>query len=1058
MNYQERFKEIILEHEINDYQDGDNYKFLKEYISKVVKTSAELIKIAKNEITILNYLPESMKKLDIYLEVVKNNGRALTYVPKEMRTPKMCQEAVKNDGRALEDVPQEMRTPEICLEAVKNNGKALIYVPQEMRTPEICLEAVRNNGIALRDVPEEMKTLEMCLEAVKNDGEALIYISEEMKTLEICQEAVKNSGIALEYVPEKMKTLEVCLEALKNDALALIDVPEEMKTLEICQEAVRNKGGALAYVPDEIKTSEMCLEAVKNYGGILHTVPEEMRTPEICLEAVKNYGYALMYVPEKVKTLEICQEAIKNNGLALDDVPRKMRTSEMCLEAVRNNGEALAYVPDEIKTSEICIEAVKNCGEILYMVPEEMRTPEICLEAVKNYGYALMYVPEELRTVDIIIESLKYGKFENFRRIYELAEKADKFNDICHFVPILKVLEKYPESQIEKFNKKIWFSLARNDLFNINIDTKCALVEAVLSLGAFDKDSTQQERIGFIQKMATNIPKEEVFYVDQLDDFIKENFKVIGSTKKIKDYHLNKERLLSDPNIKNLFGIKDKASKIIEGLQENISPERISQILNSEEENDDYRKVLEYIYKTGYDKVEETEYAVKLARDIQKEKIKDRRKGLELENKIREFYYSHDSRLIMTPEKFHRIFDGMDMQYKPGFYEFFKDNYEQILSDDKKQSKLSRIQRQWDKIVEANLGQKINFEKCELYLLNHNYENVGEDELEIAKLASNCGYSQEDFKKIQEIFAAQRARTKSSIPQIEKKDKKTGYTYKVLRLDDPTTIFVGELTDCCQALGGAGESCMRHSATSPNGRVLVVDDENGKILSQSWIWRNKNTLCFDNIEAVKKDSNNKKIISSDLLSVIRGAAKDFVEADKIGVEKWKQEQLASLERKKESNEITEREYNQEKDRIERIVEGQRLTKVTVGIGYTDVDLSGLKGDNENKYPEETVSYISDSRTQLILYEDTSANHQESQERTVAMYSDSESSTKLIDIDTSEITRSDNGDEDEYENNDEEESFGLHDIKETIRNAQNRSEARKALQNIEKWLEENSVEM
>ena len=352
-----------------------------------------------------------------------------------------------------------------------------------------------------------------------------------------------------------------------------------------------------------------------------------------------------------------------------------------------------------------------------------------------------------------------------------------------------------------------------------------------------------------------------------------------------------------------------------------------------------------------------------------------------------------------------------------------------------------------------------------IYIYSHVYENVGEDELEIAKLASNSGYSQEDFEKVQEIFKAQKQRTQSSIPQIEKKDAKTGYTYKVLRLDDPTAIFVGELTDCCQALGDAGESCMRHSVTSTNGRILVVQDGEGKILSQSWTWRNKNTICLDNIEAVQKDSQNKKIISSNLLSVIQEAAKDFVETDKVGMQKWREAQLSKLEQEKANGSISEQEYNESKAKIEQVVQSQQLTKVTVGIGYTDVDLSGLKADNENKYPEESVAYISDSRKQLVLYEDQSIQHKDNNARTVAMYTDDENSTKLIQVDTSEIERSQ---EDEYEDddeideydgyNDEDGEIKLNDIRNAVRYAQNRQEAREALQNIEKQLEENGIEI
>ena len=425
-------------------------------------------------------------------------------------------------------------------------------------------------------------------------------------------------------------------------------------------------------------------------------MPEELITPEMCMEAVRNDGYALSYVPEEIKTAEMCMEAVKNSGTALEYVPEEFKTPEMCMEAVRNDGYALSYVPEEIKTAEMC------------------------MEAVKSNGIALKYVPEEMRTLDMYIIDGIIRKSEELNKILQMCKKADKFKEVCHFIPSVNVLEKYPIDQIEKFNKKIWFNMARNELYNVNIDTKKSLVEVALSFGVFDKDNSQLERIGLIQKMATYIPKDEALVASELDEFTKENFEVIGREKET-TYHINKEKLLSDSNIISLFGSKEQAEVEIEKLAENLSTEDMEKALHidttDENTNDNYKKVMTYIYKLGYDKAEQDKgYIIKLKTDIQQEKIKDKKRGQELENKIRQFYYTNGSKLIMTPEKLHRIFDGMDMKYKPGFYEFFKDNYEQILADTEKQSELSKIQNQWDKIVEANLGQKVNFEKCEAYI------------------------------------------------------------------------------------------------------------------------------------------------------------------------------------------------------------------------------------------------------------------------------------------------------------------------------------------------------
>ena len=41
---------------------------------------------------------------------------------------------------------------------------------------------------------------------------------------------------------------------------------------------------------------------------------------------------------------------------------------------------------------------------------------------------------------------------------------------------------------------------------------------------------------------------------------------------------------------------------------------------------------------------------------------------------------------------------------------------------------------------------------------------------------------------------------------------------------------------------------MAHSMTEKNGRVMVVRDENDVILAQSWVWREKDLICFDDVE------------------------------------------------------------------------------------------------------------------------------------------------------------------------------------------------------------------
>lgn len=91
-------------------------------------------------------------------------------------------------------------------------------------------------------------------------------------------------------------------------------------------------------------------------------------------------------------------------------------------------------------------------------------------------------------------------------------------------------------------------------------------------------------------------------------------------------------------------------------------------------------------------------------------------------------------------------------------------------------------------------------------------------------------------------------RTESSIPRIV--GTKDEYSYEILRLDDMEGLVVGNKTDCCFTVLGNGYSCLKHALTSKNGRILVIR-KNNEILAHSWLWRNGDLLCLDNIEISK---------------------------------------------------------------------------------------------------------------------------------------------------------------------------------------------------------------
>lgn len=73
-------------------------------------------------------------------------------------------------------------------------------------------------------------------------------------------------------------------------------------------------------------------------------------------------------------------------------------------------------------------------------------------------------------------------------------------------------------------------------------------------------------------------------------------------------------------------------------------------------------------------------------------------------------------------------------------------------------------------------------------------------------------------------------------------------TLRSLERGDALALRLGDLTHCCQVLNGMAESCVIHGMTNPNGGFWVVQDNKGRVVAQSWVWRQRGVLVADNIE------------------------------------------------------------------------------------------------------------------------------------------------------------------------------------------------------------------
>ena len=176
-----------------------------------------------------------------------------------------------------------------------------------------------------------------------------------------------------------------------------------------------------------------------------------------------------------------------------------------------------------------------------------------------------------------------------------------------------------------------------------------------------------------------------------------------------------------------------------------------------------------------------------------------------------------------------------------------------------------RIFNEWEMIVingkERSLKSIINFLKSDEISLPPKYYRLD-------GLFKYIGCSNSIVNETLLLHDQMLTRIDSTIPRI--KGIKDGYSYEILRLDDMEALTIGNKTDCCFTVLGNGYSCLRHSVTSKNGRILVIKKDN-EVVAHSWIWRNGDLLCLDNIEIAKK------LNSVDFFNVYLNIADELIE-------------------------------------------------------------------------------------------------------------------------------------------------------------------------------------
>lgn len=324
----------------------------------------------------------------------------------------------------------------------------------------------------------------------------------------------------------------------------------------------------------------------------------------------------------------------------------------------------------------------------------------------------------------------------------------------------------------------------------------------------------------------------------------------------------------------------------------------------------------------------------------------------------------------LTLSRIHSKLGSLSANYNPDFTSFFLNNINEFINPNinieeanledvyfeerEDLDYIAAIQHKFDRIKAFFANVPLTLEKVKTYIFNSETDYTEGNEF-FGDTVGKIGYSEEQTKILEQIYNIGKNRIFSSIPRIS--GKSDDYSYEILRMDNPLGLVIGNLSDCCQQLGGAAETSMEHSMVSNNGRVFVIKDKNNRIIAQSWVWRNRNTICFDNIEipdrVFKRDDgiNYTKVIYNIYLQ----AAKEFVKIEEETYLDLYQKQL-----------ITKEQYD-----------NLRLSKVTVGLGYNDIAEyieANAKKSQERVSPlkenspvlNDNYLYIADSKTQYLL--------------------------------------------------------------------------------------------
>ena len=170
------------------------------------------------------------------------------------------------------------------------------------------------------------------------------------------------------------------------------------------------------------------------------------------------------------------------------------------------------------------------------------------------------------------------------------------------------------------------------------------------------------------------------------------------------------------------------------------------------------------------------------------------------------------------------------------------------------------------------------------------------------------------------------------------------YTAKLLPKNNPTYLFVGNITDCCQKINGEAESVVWDTAQNMDSWIFAIFDDSNKIIVQSYIWKSEDTYTIDSIESQIKTVAEDNIILQDffkihLANIYKQFAAELGDLVFIGNNNTPATNIKTL-----SPKVYEREFKNQTG----IYKGDSSKKKIFHIDYSSINLNDKPDNTKDK--------------------------------------------------------------------------------------------------------------